>query len=167
MVSNDNSKGNKGITKVNSNNNETYKDLRSNSFKPNSHGEANGINNQPTEHIGNNVEQAYSNVKTNENEIISTFDDGANNQRSKIYSQGVEKEINNENNLSQHVNKFSTKKDDLNYHNINGKKSKEKNIKKQGNVTKKRKISKRKEETKKEENYKPEINEVTNNENHE
>lgn len=163
MVSNDHLNGNKNIPKVNTNENETHKDLRSNSFKHNNQGEANELNQQSTEHNGNNVEQPYSNVKTNENEVISTFDDGTHNQRSKIYSQSVEKEINNDDKLSQNVNKFTTKKEDLNYNNTNGKK---KNTKKQGTATKKRKMSKKKEEKKKEDNNKPEINEVNNNENH-
>jgi hypothetical protein len=139
MVSNDHLNGNKNIPKVNTNENETHKDLRSNSFKHNNQGEANELNQQSTEHNGNNVEQPYSNVKTNENEVISTFDDGTHNQRSKIYSQSVEKEINNDDKLSQNVNKFTTKKEDLNYNNTNGKK---KNTKKQGTATKKRKMSK-------------------------
>ena len=164
MVSSDHLKGNKNIPIVNTNENETHKDLRSNSFKHNNQGEANEFNQQLTEHNGNNIEQPYSNVKTNENEVISTFDDGTHNQRSKIYSQSVEKEINNDDRLSQNINKFTTKKEDLNYNITNGKK---KNTKKQGTATKKRKMSKKKEEKKKEENYKPEINEVTNNENHE
>ena len=163
MVSSDHLKGNKNIPIVNTNENETHKDLRSNSFKHNNQGEANEFNQQLTEHNGNNIEQPYSNVKTNENEVISTFDDGTHNQRSKIYSQSVEKEINNDDRLSQNINKFTTKKEDLNYNITNGKK---KNTKKQGTATKKRKMSKKKEEKKKEENYKPEINEVTNNENH-
>lgn len=163
MVSNDHLKGNKNIQKVNTNENETHKDLRSNSFKHNNQGEANEFNQQSIEHNGHNVEQPYSNVKTNENEVISTFDDGTHNQRSKIYSQSVEKEINNDDKLSQNVNKFTTKKEDLNYNKTNGKK---KNTKKQGTATKKRKMSKKKEEKKKEDDYKPEINEVNNNENH-
>ena len=163
MVSSDHLKGNKNIPIVNTNENETHKDLRSNSFKHNNQGEANEFNQQLTEHNGNNIEQPYSNVKTNENEVISTFDDGTHNQRSKIYSQSVEKEINNDDRLSQNINKFTTKKEDLNYNITNGKK---KNTKKQGTATKKRKMSKKKEEKKKEDNYKPEINEVTNNENH-